>query len=210
MAPLRQEAAAIGGTIGGLVRQLEPVVEGVRRVQERSAPLAEALRETQQRIEAAFEPFEGHVRSLARLVEENQKVIQQFVKWVQEAPLDVRSRQEALEKVAEFGWYCDPEMPLFAPTELSKALDEEDTEKVLRALDSYFESRTDAIETTVSAAFPNRQPIFRDAFEAHRSKKYNLSIPVLLAQADGMWGERFSRGVFMVDGRTSSPWQKSL
>ena len=141
--------------------------------------------------------------AVARLVRENQRVIQQFVKWVQEAPLDVRSRQEALEKMAEFGWYCDPEMPLFAPTEVARALLEEDPEKVARAIGSCFHRRADAIEATATTAFPRRAHILRDAFEAHREGKYNLSVPVLLAQADGMWADRFAGSVFMVAGRAS-------
>jgi hypothetical protein len=46
------------------------------------------------------------------------------------------------------------------------------------------------------STFPNRADILGDAFEAHRQEKYNLSVPLLLMQADGVWWDRLSRNVF--------------
>ena len=51
----------------------------------------------------------------------------------------------------------------------------------------------------VIASYPSRDAILTDAFEAHRKGKYTLSVPVFLAQADGIFAEE-SRGgptVFM-------------
>lgn len=103
-----------------------------------------------------------------------------------------------MEKLAEFGWYVDPGMPLFAPTQLARALSEEEgEEEVQRVIRAYYVQRLDAIEETVRTSFPLRDEILRDAFEAHRDGKYNLSVPVLLAQADGMWLDRVSKSLFM-------------
>ena len=46
--------------------------------------------------------------------------------------------------------------------------------------------------------------MLRDAFNAHREGKYNLSVPVFLTQADGMWGEKFSTNLFSHNGRKTA------
>ena len=48
----------------------------------------------------------------------------------------------------------------------------------------------------MSGAYPRRSQILHDAFEAHRTGKYTLSIPVFLSQADGIWYDQFSKDFF--------------
>lgn len=50
---------------------------------------------------------------------------------------------------------------------------------------SHFEGRLDAIEDALVAELPRREKILRQAFAAHRRGDYELSVPVLLIQADG-------------------------
>jgi hypothetical protein len=45
------------------------------------------------------------------------------------------------------------------------------------------------IESKVVVRFPDRKEILADAFDAHRSRKFTLSIPTLLVQADGIGSE---------------------
>ena len=162
-----------------LEASLAPVARGV-----------EALRE-------GLAPFSEPLAALGKWVEDNQDGIRRITKRILEEPLDTKTRQENLEKLAEFGWYLDPGMPLFAPTQLVRALSEEDEQEVLDVIRVYFTRRLDDIEGTLRTSFPLRDGILRDAFEAHRGGKYNLSVPVLLAQADGMWFDRVSKSPFM-------------
>lgn len=101
------------------------------------------------------------------------------------AQLPERTR-ESLAALAQHGWYIDPEMNLpeivdvvlfFTRGQVTEANDE---------LIVYFEQRREAILDTLCAAFPQRANIFTSAFEAHAAEKYELSIPVMLAQADGI------------------------
>ena len=106
-------------------------------------------------------------------------------------------RQKDLRTMAQHGWYLDPEMPVTTPSSIVQALQEESAKDVEAALVHYFQERVSEIEIDVASSFPQRKHILSDAFEAHRDGKYNLSVPTLLAQADGMCSETWSFCVFM-------------
>lgn len=52
------------------------------------------------------------------------------------------------------------------------------------------------IEKNVYEVWPTRESIFKDAFEAHLSAKYTLSIPIFLAQSDGICYEITGKYIF--------------
>jgi len=54
-----------------------------------------------------------------------------------------------------------------------------------------FSGCLDEIERKLVKGFPPRETILRKAFEAHRNLNYELSVPVMLSQADGMGCEIF-------------------
>ena len=54
----------------------------------------------------------------------------------------------------------------------------------------------DLTEKRLCEVFPARSYLFHDAFWAHRHAKYNLSVPVFLIQADGIWTDRFGKNLF--------------
>lgn len=56
------------------------------------------------------------------------------------------------------------------------------------------------IEKNVCEAWPTRVTFLKDAFEAHRGAKYTLSIPVLLAQSDGICHEITGQYIFTRHG----------
>ena len=107
-----------------------------------------------------------------------------------------RRRKKVLVEFAGRGWYLDPKLPVTAPEQLLKALREDEDGSVAEAIEDYFEERVDQIEQALVLSFPGREAVLRDAFEAHRTAKYNLSVPVFLAQADGMWWDRFRLSLF--------------
>ena len=51
------------------------------------------------------------------------------------------------------------------------------------------------------ASYPDRERILRDAFQAHREGKYTLSVPVFLAQADGITHDITRKQVFQESTR---------
>ncbi|WP_323673042.1 hypothetical protein [Candidatus Poriferisodalis multihospitum] len=102
------------------------------------------------------------------------------------------------EHVAELitrGW-C---VPLHASEEEARAIAEQFTHDEARAHErmcQLIRDHIDSIETEVAQECPHRQSILRDAFAAHRDGTFNLSVPIFLAQSDGIWHERCGHNLF--------------
>jgi len=109
--------------------------------------------------------------------------------------------REALILLGTHGWYLDLEMPLPGLWELKKALTEGNVTEAEDALVEYFESRADEIEKSIVERFPKRQKLISSAFNAHRRQEYELSIPVLLAQTDGICKEVVDEYLFLKDNK---------
>lgn len=135
---------------------------------------------------------------LPRLFEVDRRFLQEFTfRTTSTARARSPIRREDLATLAEYGWYLDPELPVGAAAELARALREEEPDRVSEELAHHFQGRVDEIEATLAASFPSRENVLSDAFEAHREGKFNLSIPVFIAQADGMCHERLDFLLFI-------------
>lgn len=97
------------------------------------------------------------------------------------------NQKKTVEYCIAHGWYPIVEMST------SYISDEENFEQIF---ENYIEKRIDEIENNVCESNPNRSDIIRDAFGAHRTGKYTLSIPAILAQADGICNERLEISPF--------------
>lgn len=115
-----------------------------------------------------------------------------FLKYLQELP---EINRKALIKLAKIGWFPGLGLPLDNLQEILRTVsaDRDRAEKI--AID-FLRERVDAIELELSQSYPERSHLFRDAFQAHRERKYNLAIPVLLAQSDGIFWEASSKSLF--------------
>lgn len=105
--------------------------------------------------------------------------------------------QEALLALAAQGWYLDTNMGLSSLWELKEALLNGKISEAEDALVEYFEERIEQIEQSITALFPHRAHIIESAFRAHKNEEYYLSIPVFLAQTDGICKEVFDQYLFM-------------
>ena len=94
--------------------------------------------------------------------------------------------QDALLLLGEHGWYLDLEMPIPWLWGIMEALENGKVEDVEEVLVEYFEGRLEGIEKSVAERFPRRAQLIGAALNAHRRQQYELSIPVLLAQVDGI------------------------
>jgi hypothetical protein len=81
--------------------------------------------------------------------------------------------------------------------EIKKAISSGEVEDVEEALVEYFDGQLEEIEKSFSAKFPHRSHIIRSAIKAHCNGEYFLSIPVLLAQTDGICKEVVDQYLFM-------------
>jgi len=98
--------------------------------------------------------------------------------------------KRAVLLLAEQGWYLDPYEPLAKSLwRFEPALYSGDVGAVERSLSRHFTKRLADIEEALCSRFPPRSRIIALAFGAHRRREYELSIPVLLAQADGICKE---------------------
>jgi hypothetical protein len=148
--------------------------------------------------------------NLSKQILEQQKSFQDLIKssfeQVQKSLRELSSpMQEALLVLGRHGWFFDLDMDIDELWELEKALSEDNIVKAEGALIEHFESRIDEIETFISTRFPKREKIIRAAFNAHRREEYELSIPVLLTQTDGICKEVINEYLFSNQRNNNKP-----
>jgi hypothetical protein len=105
--------------------------------------------------------------------------------------------QVALLTLGNHGWFFDLEMPLPFLWELENALNEGDINEAEAALADYFRKNLETIENRFVTKFPHRAKIINSAFNAHKRGEYELSIPIFLAQTDGICYEVINQHLFM-------------
>ncbi|HOE63319.1 MAG TPA: hypothetical protein PKW18_12110 [Candidatus Sumerlaeota bacterium] len=158
--------------------------------------LQKQLQETSERMQRVWEPIHKQQVQL-------QKAIQPFLELIavqlenlprlKDLPLRI---QKALILLGKHGWYYDLEMPYSFLWKLTKALEEGSVQEAENTLVEYFEERLDGLETSIIEKFPNRKKMISSAFSAHRRGEYELSIPVLLSQTDGIYKEYTGKNFF--------------
>lgn len=187
-----------------LQKTLEPIIEAERTFQNALEPILIEQKRWAEFIESIkVSPFElPDLSHLTRQAAEFQKSLQGLISPAFEQlrrsfrELPPRT-QEALLLLGTNGWYLDLEMPLPWLWELKRALSEGNVGQAEEALVDYFESRLDDIEKSIVKRFPHRAHLIQAAFNAHRRHEYELSIPVLLAQSDGMCKELVNQYLFI-------------
>jgi len=200
-----------------LNRQLSPILD-TQKAREKALPTLLL----QKSLKPQLEPFLKHQRTLQKTFEDIKirnyqlpdfspytKQIQQYQKSLisiitpafeelqrsfRELPPKI---QEALLLLAQHGWYLDFNMSLTSLWETEKAISNDENDEFEEVLVEYFESQLGEIENFLCTQFPHRAHIVASAFKAHRNGEYILSIPVLLAQADGICKEVVDQYLFM-------------
>jgi len=124
---------------------------------------------------------------IGKITEQVTRAIEPFNQALKDLPPRTK---EALLRLAEFGWFIDPEMPLSQAFGLDRAVSQGDLDAAERELVEYYEVNLDTIRTRLSKRCPSRAHLFEAAFKAHLNEDFVLSIPVFLAQADGICKER--------------------
>jgi hypothetical protein len=201
------------------IKQLQEIGKQIRVI---FVPLLEQQEQFQKAIQNAFGPFLEEQNKMERIIhsfelpnipsldmtplikqgEQFQKLIAGILspafERLQEIFRELPSRtREALILLGRHGWYLDLEMPLPELWELERALAEGDVTGVDNALIEYYEGRVSDIEKSIVVRFPKRQKLIVAAFNAHRRQEYELSIPVFLAQTDGICKEVFNEYLFL-------------
>lgn len=101
-------------------------------------------------------------------------------------------------KLANYGWFLD-----FKRTSVTKLISivNQFNKGHLAEMDEYlcqeFKKNLDGIKNDLIWHFPARKVIFEKAFIAHDNKDYELAIPVLLTQVDGICYDSFKKEFFL-------------
>jgi hypothetical protein len=109
--------------------------------------------------------------------------------------------------IARYGWFIDLDMPIRhiqESAETLRSLSEEHQDapplSLLEEIDEnavrYYEERYSDIKASILSRFRARDHILGPAFDAHEQGLYCLSIPVFIAQADGIFRELRGFGLF--------------
>ena len=185
-------------------KSIQPIIEARKRLQQSLEPSLVEFERQRKLVESVHIPQNAFldISHLTKPALEFQKFIQDFIgpalEQLQRDFLEQPPRtQKALLLLGAHGWYLDLEMPFPRLWELEKALSEGNVEEVEEVLAEHFDSRLDGIEASIVKGFPKRAKIIRAAFKAHRREEYELSIPVLIAQTDGICNEIAKQYLFI-------------
>jgi hypothetical protein len=91
--------------------------------------------------------------------------------------------------LAEHGWYPSWYMTHSDTINATILLKDGKIEELNKQMTKFFKEQENDIEEIICSRFPNRATLIKAAFRAHRHGDYELSIPLMLAQADGICQE---------------------
>lgn len=211
----KQISYRLQGQLGSVLEAQRALEEAMRPTLELQKALKSPLEpflEEQRRLQKAFEGIKLPTYNLPDLspftkqIQQYQKSLsgiispafEELKRSFKELPPKI---QEALLLLAQHGWYLDFNMPLPSLWEIKKAISCGEVKEVEEALVEYFESQLDEVEKSFGANFPHRSHIISSAIKAHRNGEYYLSIPVFLAQTDGICKEVVDQYLFVKKDR---------
>ncbi|PSK82681.1 hypothetical protein [Prolixibacter denitrificans] len=88
--------------------------------------------------------------------------------------------------LAKYGWYLDFGSDLRLAEYLASLIEDDKIEKLDQYLINRFREDTNKIFKKLKTRHPSREAIFAQVEQAQNNKQYFVSIPALLAQADGI------------------------
>ena len=185
----------------------KPVIELPRLAFEFPKPLIEVPRPIINFHYPAIDVPKPYWRSGSwAFAEEAAKVLEQITRTQKGfSSLDPALR-DGMCAMAEAGWFMDEHMPITMVLSMSKRM-ENDPDGADSMLCEYFGKRLYSIEVQICKAYPERRSILAEAFGAHRSGYYSLTIPAFYQQADGIWEYRTSRSLFSNGGPSKAAQQ---
>lgn len=168
-----------------LIKSVEPVLQSQIQMSDMLKDLSLSFDNLNQSL---FSNFRIQIENLISPVLEN------FLESFRQLP---EHTQAALLTMGNHGWFFDLEMPLPFLWELENVLNEGDIKEAEAALVDYFRENLQSIENRFTVKFPHRAKIINSAFNAHKRGEYELSIPIFLAQTDGICYEVINQYLFM-------------
>ena len=102
------------------------------------------------------------------------------------------ARAEELLLLARRGWFVTLyDMPAYSPKKLADLITRGESHVTDQALTHYFEDAMPRLMKHLEKGFSARRKLIEKAYMAHRLALYDFSVPVFLAQADGIGNDIF-------------------
>ena len=106
------------------------------------------------------------------------------------------------QDLAQRGWFIAGSLYPHQFLPLARSLKEQAEDQVENFLKIHVRNQVLCIKESATTRWRDRAEILADAFDAHIAEKYTLSVPVLLAQADGISSELL--GAYLFTNRKGS------
>ena len=176
-----------------LIDSLEPIVQSSIQTSEMMSNISLSLENIAQPL---FSVFQNQIDNLVSPALEN------ILDNVRSLPEHLES---ALITLGNHGWFFDLDMPLPFLWELESTMNEGDLKAAEVALVEYFRKHLNSIQESIVAKYPHRLRILSPAFNAHNRGEYELSIPVFLAQTDGICFDVINYYLFIRSRKENKP-----
>ena len=152
--------------------------------------------DSMRRLQDNLEPFRQYEENFRKLFSNNgfQMAVDTMMKVkpiVDDARDVAQFFTKGIKLLAKFGWYISNEMELHEMADAIRKLDKDDVQENDKIeadliIAEFYRNNLDRIETQMTQQFPSRKEAISQAFKAHQQKMYFASIPLFLAQADGV------------------------
>lgn len=182
-AVIKREEDRLRAIMAPVVEQIQPFV---RQMKEEARRHAEHMDVVRKQIEPIVREFTKHERQYLAQWKQLQQNFQPIFAELQRLPDKTRV---SVMTLAQHGWFLDPGMSPRASADLANAFSRGEEADAHAALRAYYDKRLPSAEEELCSANPQRTRIIRSAFAAHKRGDFAASIPVLLAQADGICRE---------------------
>lgn len=95
---------------------------------------------------------------------------------------------EANRKLLEYGWFITPRMTIPGVRRIWELLEQDKVQDAIKGIKAFYEEGMEAAleEAYSHPSFAERRDILDQALSAHKNGHYALSVPVFLAQAEGI------------------------
>lgn len=168
-------------------------------------PLGYALREGLKQVKESQKSFlcnfDIYREASERLTATFRSQYESYIKLFSESLAKTSKRMAAdaeatILQLAQRGWYFSPTLTMRQTHFVLTVFDQGAFRKADRMLIDHYTKHTSRFERDICKAYPHRASVVRQAFWAHRRRKYSLAVPVLLAQADGICLEHLNAQLF--------------
>lgn len=175
------------------LQNLKPTLSpAIKQIQETVKQLSE---HQAKEIKKSIKPLVDQFAESAQIISKaNLKNLPAFQALLETIAKEVKELPEYVDDVhaylARQGWFVPFRMAhLSIFKEYSILIRNEEHERIEQDLQVFITENIPFIKSSVQREYPNRLNIIALAIQAHEKEEYVLSIPTLLAQADGMFSE---------------------